>query len=1017
MKNQIVSLIVTLCSFLFAFSMFGIVSSASASSSYRVEQWNVAGVPTYEEGQYVAAKGLPQISIKAIVKDKQGFLWLGTENGLARFDGRKFEFFNSINTPELGSNWINSLFLDNTGRLWIVTGSRLVSFADGKFEAVDTDFGDRPIRQVIADTKNKVWVITDSLWLRHEDKVNSVNYVKDDITSSYYDMHNLWLLDSQGNLLQTSLISSVREKCRFPISVSGETERLIVQNNIAYLLKEQTLHRFKLSPDHCSFEVMPTIAEHKFKNLFKRQNGGVVAISDEGQLFEITAKAKPALSDLTSFIDKKLLLDNSVLLNDDAVWFLGTKTNGLTIYWQTNAKRVAPSQDIYHARVWSFYTNEERLYAATNNGVFIRNSKDHWSLVVPPSAIEGNDAYSFFEGREALWVGTRKGLFKGQKGNTQFSPVPEFTGLQINTLYQGENAFYVATVKGLFEFDGVGFNPIPVFENQSVRSMLSAKDGVLWVGTESGLFSLKEGRWQESELLNGSNVFASSLLELDDGRLLLGTYGQGLFMLDKTKQWQLFNIKNGLPFQDIFSITTRGEQLWLSGASGVAYININDMTSTHMKSTVVLRDDGTFSARSDLRCCNGAGNFRSVVFNDILYLPTLNGVVAVQNEASRPLSARTFITGIYVDGKRENSVGEELNLHKKRNAKILFSHPIFSAESVPEYRYRLDDSDWIYAGSREEAFLAKLSAGQTVFEVQSRIDGKDWLPGDSIALYVEPYWWESMWAKSIGALLLLTLLFLIYRQRIASYRQRNEILEARVNERTAAFERVNSELQQKNKALEEAAITDPLTGLYNRRAVKGFVPNLFNTVNTRAEQREVSIDLDEVCAIFLIDLDNFKELNDTYGHEKGDSALYHVAKALRAVSRNTDKLIRWGGEEFLLVVPSINRGDITEFNKRLHKSIASLHHILELPTPISMSIGVTRLPWDNCTLDLKIWEHAILIADWALYKAKSNGRNGTTFISASKEMAAWSDWSVDGLSTAADKGLLLSTSLQNNSRE
>ncbi|WP_334038084.1 ligand-binding sensor domain-containing diguanylate cyclase [Alteromonas macleodii] len=1015
MKNRPFSLFNITCLSSLIIVLLGLSSAASWGESYRVEKWSVAGEPTYGVGQYVSAKGLPQISIKSIVKDNNGFVWLGTENGLARFDGRKFEFFNTINTPELGSNWINALFLDNTGRLWIVTGVGLVSFDDGKFEAFSANFDDKPIKQVIADDKNTVWVITDSLWSLQGDRAKPYSYADTTFTNSYYDTRNLWLLTSQGELLQTSLTSSVQERCRYPIGVFANAERLLVQKDTVYILQKQKLHRFTLSSESCLFKTMPAFAEIKFKSLFSTQNGGVVAVSDKGQLLDISSEAEPTFNSLTPFVENNLLLDNSVLLNDEETWFLGTKANGLVIYWKTNVRRVAPTQNISSARIWSFFAREDRLYTATNKGVFQSNSEDDWTLIVPPSAIEGNDAYSIFEGNGEFWVGTRRGLFRSKNGASQFEAIPEFTGLQINTLYQGDDAFYVATTKGLFQFDGVDFKSVPLFEKQSVRSILTAKDGVLWVGTESGLFSQTDGKWRKVELLNGTSVFASSLLELNDGRLFVGTYGQGLLMLDESKQWRSFNIKNGLPFQNFFSVTTRGSKLWLSGASGVAYVEIDDITDSHVKSTVVLRDDGTFSARADLRCCNGAGNLRSIVFKDTLYLPTLNGVVAVQKSENHELAARTIITGVYVDGKRENNYSNRINLNTKRNAEIIFSRPIFSAESVPEYRYRLDDSDWIYSGSREEAFLAKLSAGETVFEVQSRIDGEGWLPGDAIVLYVKPHWWESNWAKLVGVLALLAVFYIIYRLRIASYRQRNEILEARVNERTAAFERVNSELQQKNKALEEAAITDPLTGLYNRRAVKNFAPKIFDAVNAKTEQQDASDGVDEVCAIFLIDLDNFKQLNDTYGHDKGDSALHHVGQALRTVSRNTDRLIRWGGEEFLLVVPSINPNDIDEFNKRLHKSIAPLHHVLELPEPISMSIGATKLPWDDCLLDSRVWEHAILIADWALYQAKNNGRNTTVFINASKEMAAWTDWSVNGLSNAANKGLLLSTSLENRS--
>ena len=1014
MKNLFFSLFNI--AFLYPFIILsGFANTDAAAESYRVEQWSVAAVPTYDVGQYVSAKGLPQISIKAIVKDENGFVWLGTENGLTRFDGRKFEFFNTINTPELGSNWIHGLFLDDTSRLWVVTGVGLVSFDDGKFEAHNVNFDDKPIKQVIADGKSKVWVVTDSLWSLQGAQAMAHDYANDSIIHSYYDAHQLWLLTTQGELLQTRITSSVQEVCRYPIGNFANAKRLLVQGNTAYIHKDKKIYRFKLSFETCRFSVVSASGGDKINSLFSTHGGGVVAVSDNGKLLDIKPRAKPTLHRLSPSIDNRFLLDNSVLLNDEETWFLGTKTHGLIIYWSTNVRRVAPTQDISSARIWSFFSRGNRLYAATNKGVFIHDSKDSWPLIVPPEAIAGNDAYSVFESDGELWIGTRRGLFRKRKGTAQFDAIPEFSELQVNTLYQGDDALYVATTKGLFQFNDNDFKHIPIFENESVRSILKAKDGVLWVGTESGLFSRKEDKWRKIELLSGSSVFVSSLLELNDGRLFVGTYGQGLMMLDETKQWRSFNIKNGLAFQDLFSVTAHDSKLWLSGASGIAYVEINDITDAQLKSTVVLRDDGTFSARTDLRCCNGAGNLRAVVFKDILYLPTLNGVVAVQNSESRKLTEQAVITGVYVDGKRENSYSNRISLNKKRNAEIIFSRPAFSAESVPEYRYRLDDSDWIYSGSREEAFLAKLPAGETTFEVQSRLDGEAWLLGDTIILYVEPNWWESIWAKLVAALALLAIFYVIYRLRIASFRQRNEILEARVNERTVAFERVNTELQQKNKALEEAAITDPLTGLYNRRAVKRFVPKIFDLINGKAEQKDTSVKFDDVCAIFLIDLDNFKHLNDTYGHDKGDSALYHVAKALQTVSRNTDKLIRWGGEEFLLVVPSINSSDIVEFNKRLHRSIASLHHALEIPEPISMSIGATKLPWDDCMLDSKIWEHAILIADWALYQAKDSGRNVTIFINASSAMSTWSDWSVEGLSSAANQGLLLSSTLENNS--
>lgn len=80
-----------------------------------------------------------------------------------------------------------------------------------------------------------------------------------------------------------------------------------------------------------------------------------------------------------------------------------------------------------------------------------------------------------------------------------------------------------------------------------------------------------------------------------------------------------------------------------------------------------------------------------------------------------------------------------------------------------------------------------------------------------------------------------------------------------------------------------------------------------------------------------------------------------------------------------------------------------------------MSIGVTTLPWDDSAVDARLWEHAVLIADWALYQVKNNGRDGTSLVTASQEMVLWPDWGVEGLSTAKERGLLQLTLLGGNS--
>lgn len=974
----------------------------------------MSGAPTYDIGQRVSAKGLPQISVKTIVRDSRNFIWIGTENGLARFDGRNFEFFNTVNTPELGSNWIEGLFLDDIGDVWIATRIGLVRYSNGEFSAIASDLNGEPVQLIVSSKKDRAWAITTSLWKIQKNTLQNTKAISEQIYHPVYHNRHLWFIDAANNLLQASVGASIDIDCRYQLGLTTPVDGLIVKQNTAFILSKTSLHRYEVSSANCAIKKLERLDDLEIVSIHNSHSDGIVAVTNKGELFDVDTSGSGVRKALTDYLDKAALMDDGVLFDDNGTWFLGSKTKGLQLYWPTSVKRVDQSQDISQSRVWSFFATEGNLYAATDSGVFATNNGEQWRLLIPADELEGNSAYSFFTDSNDYWVGTRNGLYiRSTEGAFSRSDV-QLEGLQINTLFADENVVYVATTKGLFSFDGMDVSSIPTFESQSVRSILKTKNEVLWVGTEAGLFKKENGVWAEVDVLNSGNIFVSSLLEYGDGQLLVATYGKGLFLLDNNS-WQAFNVKNGLAFQDLFAIQIRGNKLWLSGASGIASIPLSELGNKQLTSDVILRDDGTFSARSDLRCCNGAGNHRAIVFKDKLYLPTLEGVLSVGDTIAPMHNGQTTITGVYVEGVRLNQKYEKLNLGRKQNVEVDFSVATFSSETTPEYRYRLDSSDWVYAGHREEAFLAKLPAGETRFEVSSKINGAGWSKPDSVIFYVEPHWWESSLAKALGLLAIVAMLYALYLHRIARFRRRNELLEARVKERTLAFERVNSELKIKNKALEEAALTDPLTGLYNRRAVKELVPKLFETINERGRYRDVSVDTSPVSAIFIMDLDHFKRLNDQYGHDKGDSALFHVARALCSVVRSTDWLIRWGGEEFLLVVPAIKQNDISVFNKKLHESIESLHELVEVPETISMSIGAVWLPWDDCNVDLKIWEHAVIMADWALYRAKNEGRNGTVVVDASKEMALWSDWSVEGLLKAEGKGLLKLTHHSANS--
>ena len=181
-----------------------------------------------------------------------------------------------------------------------------------------------------------------------------------------------------------------------------------------------------------------------------------------------------------------------------------------------------------------------------------------------------------------------------------------------------------------------------------------------------------------------------------------------------------------------------------------------------------------------------------------------------------------------------------------------------------------------------------------------------------------------------------------------------------------------------NRQLQDMAVTDPLTGLRNRRhfmaQVDSHVAAADRSHGGRGPPAAEPVDL----LFYLIDLDHFKQVNDSFGHPAGDAVLKQAAERLKGVVRGEDELIRWGGEEFLLMTRGTPRRHASQLAERLRKAVDVSP--VELPDgqslKVSCSIGFAPYPLVPDTQQGSSWERSLELADQALYEAKARGRNG-----------------------------------------
>lgn len=226
-------------------------------------------------------------------------------------------------------------------------------------------------------------------------------------------------------------------------------------------------------------------------------------------------------------------------------------------------------------------------------------------------------------------------------------------------------------------------------------------------------------------------------------------------------------------------------------------------------------------------------------------------------------------------------------------------------------------------------------------------------------------------------------LLLTVERAIEAYQMRVQLdeyilqLEAKVKARTRELEEKNQALQQAYAELERASLTDPLTGLGNRR----FLARIAGSSAEAERRRSTGARL----AYLLIDLDHFKSVNDEHGHAAGDAVLGAMGKILSAHCRANDTAIRWGGEEFLLRVWVDGAEQALACAERLLDAVAA--HRFDLGDGRSLqrtcSIGIALDPFDPAIPGRLHWERVLAVADAALYMAKRSGRNDAVYLGCS----------------------------------
>ena len=765
-----------------------LVAATVNAEELRYQFWSVGATTS---GRPDLLKGLPQISARALVKGPEGLLWVGTENGVARFDGLDFDVFNSRNTAELTSSWIEALHVDQQNRVWVSTADGVVIVEEQQFRRLSSAEDGLRFTSITETTDGTVWLGGESLWQSADAGIAPAGFYAGAILDLQAVDDTLWIAGGDGSLYRYSsgevqAVDNSQFGTKAILSLDRWRDYVVVNVGSAlYLVSSKpngsSLQRIE-APDGRRIAALATSADQ------------FLAVAGSGELFELHHDS----SDWQRLdIPTPVPVDRSAiatLLDTDGRLWVGTVSAGLHMYWPSGVRREAKDSALGSTLVWSFFV-ADTVYAATDLGLFKRLDQDNWLLVVANEDIDNAIAYSYFQDETGQYVGTRTGLYWRPDESSPFSKIDFFSNWQINSIFREHDRRWFATNQGVF-YQGID-DPEPVaidgVQGLSVRSLYRDQNGTGWIATESGLYR-KDGdvvRRADHPLLK--TAFSTALISLGDDMFALTTYGEGLFVRSADGVWTQFDRDDGLAFQDFFSLTVAGEWLWATAGSGVMRFDLAELKEGRARTDVVLRDDGVFPERNRLRCCNGAGLRRSVAFEDRLFLPTLQGVLTVQLDHPLQPAAQPVVTGVWQGSQRRSFEATLVLPTDQRDIEVSFASPHFSGEDIPEFRYRLvpTHDDWVYPGDRKVAYFTNIDAGASQFELQSRVGVSDWMSAHPLPIYVQPLVWETWYFRTLVAGLALLGFWWLLRLRTSQLQARAEALEQLVTARTADVQAAN----------------------------------------------------------------------------------------------------------------------------------------------------------------------------------------------------------------------------------
>lgn len=987
----------------------------------------VAAPPLIRFERLSVQEGLSQTTVLDVFQDSRGFVWIATEDGLNRFDGYTFRIYrhDEQDPASLPSDTVWRIAEDRDGDLWVATqgggvarwSHQLDTFTHYKSEAGNHgSIASNDARALAIDADGGIWIGFLDAGLDHLDPVTGVvkhwqaspdapeGLPSDQVYALAVDREgDVWVGTDEGIVRVDPATAKTN---RVDVDAPGVRSLLVLPDGrvlvgtaaaglVVLDLTRDRVQHFRNSDDPASIAAnqVRAILQLTDGTLWVGTSNGLDRFDADRGEFEHYRYDRSVPGSLPDDYVMALLQDQG-----GVVW-VGTRSGGVAKWdsatWRFGYTAEAPDGEpgLSHSQVTSFARGASGvLWVGTFGGGLNRfdpnGTVTHYRAADAPGSLADDRVMSLLlDSSERLWIGTyRGGLDRLDPHATAF--------VHYDSLPDDERTLSAPGIMALHEdrsgrvwvgtFTGGLNRYVPATDDFQRYPMSLVAPNVtvivddlaegLWVGTDGGGLHHLLGAGQVERYVHDPAIETSLPIDAvmalhtdPEGILWVGMRGGGLARLDLNDTrlgFTRFGEVQGLTNDVVYGVEPDGEgALWLSTNNGLFRFDTSRQRFTAFGPEHGLQGS-EFNVGAHYRDADGTLHFGGTegfnAFNpaDIKprgFVPPV--VLTSFLKLNKPVAlGRTLESVSALDlGYRDSVVTLE------------FAALDYRAPRRNQYRYRLEgfDEDWIDIGTERRITYTNLDAGRYVLRVQAAGSEGVWnTDGLTLPLGVEAPPWKRWWAYLIYAGLCLFAVASAERERRrrrgreAAYRRQ---LEVEVAERTKELGERATQLEDLNQQLSEASLSDPLTGIRNRRF-------LFERLGPG---------LSDGAVFLLVDLDNFKKINDTHGHMVGDEVLVNVTARLQSISRATDLLVRWGGDELLLIRWDADAKAGGAMAERIRLALCGTPVTTNsgLKLSVSCTVGFACFPFLQDSPTVGTWEDILGLADAALYASKRLSRN------------------------------------------